>query len=540
MRSALLLSVVLTGCLPDLAAECAGASDCASGLCVGGVCVGAPDRGVDDVMVEVGTPDRGPVDDAAPVDVGGVEAGVDGAMADAGDAEPDDGVDFGCVREPGACDGFDDDCDGLVDDADEAREGCPAVEGAEARCAGAIDERMCAYDCLPGHRAGPDGPGAGCLSTVECRLDGAWRVVQGGVSGVAADELTQLALAINGGARLVARYDADARDDTLALVLARFDVGGGEVVIERAGDRSGDFEGGHYAGLDAGAVGEGFWIGQWRRYGQDSSDFVPVLYVPPGEPPRMRRFNVIWPQPPLIVPGGEGLRVLIETNQRDDGMPSGTVLHLGWDLVVERDINIAEQGGVYRVGAAYDALAPGAGDTVALVSDAYDDAGDEVLRVARFDGDDAPVGEPSFAALPGPALDRITIGPARADGARLVLAAVEPRDLADADAALVWHRLAGGVLDEARTAPRVEGAPRSVQVLDLPTGPGAVYRVGDAAQVVLLAPDGAVLYDGPLPDAGGAIRQMDVQPTATGFEIAALREGGDGVLSVVHATYACP
>ena len=529
------LSLLLGGCLPDLARECESASACASGLCVGGICVEGV--GQDASTAEVGVSDRGPTADVAGGDARPSDAGDLGRPDVEGDAGPDDGVDFGCARQPGLCDGFDDDCDGLVDDADEAREACDAVDGAEPRCASTPEGRACAYDCLPGYSAGPDGPGGGCTPTVECRLDGGWRVVQADVSGVAADDVAQLALAINDEARLVVRYDADAQDDTRALVTARFGSGGDAPIIGRAGDRTGDFAGGDYTGLDAGAVGEGFWIGQWRRYGNDSSDFVPIVYLPPEGPPLTRRFNIIWPQPPLVVPGGPGLRVLIETRQRDDAEPTGALIHLSWDLAVEGDVNVARVDGTHRVGAAYDAAAVGPGDTVTVVSDTHDGAGDEALRVARFDGDSALIAEPTLAPLPGPALDRIAIGPARDDGSRLVLVAVEPG--ADGDDALVWHRLVDGALADRLSAPRVAGDPRSVQVLDLPAGPGALYRVGDTVQLVLLALDGTVVYDGPLPDAGGAIRQMDVQPTATGFEIAALRESDD-VLSVVHATYACP
>lgn len=520
--------LLLAGCLPALEDDCATAADCPAGdTCLGGLCValGAPDARTDgfDNPPPDARPDPTP-DSGEPAD----------AATDDGHAAPDaHGEDAGiCVPIPGACNGLDDDCDLRIDEGDEAAEGCGGPANTAARCrAGGVCELSCAEGAL---QIDADIT-AGCVVFGGCALDETgWRVVQERLRGAAADDVQQLALAVDGERRLIARYDPNANGNEQVLVLARFDGLDGELAFQRAGDVPADFQGGVYLGLAAASLGDGFAISAWRRLGDDAGDRLPIVRVPLEGFAVMRSIHLEWPQPPAVLPDGAGLLAVVETRERGVEPPRGGVWFDRWDGLAPSTEELAPVEQTHAVGAAQDIAWRLPDDGVALLSDGRTGADEATpaLRLARYDAALAPRGA-AVTPLTGPALDRITIGPAHPDG-RLALALVD-----DPEHGLAWFRVTEGGLAPVALGPPLHGAARSARVLDLEPGPGAVYRSGDTVRLVVVSERGHPLIDAPLDGVGQNLRQIDVQPVDGGFEIVALRGGGGPNLSVEHARYTC-
>ncbi|MCB9527873.1 MAG: hypothetical protein H6701_05645 [Myxococcales bacterium] len=518
-----LFCCLLGGCLPALDSECTTAADCADGrACVGGLCVAldAPDDGLDpDAAPDGADPDRDPPADAAPDD------------AAPHDAAPDGGEPI-CTPIPGACNGLDDDCDDQIDEPDEAAEGCGGPRNTTARCrAGNVCELACAEGALP---IDADIT-AGCVVFAGCALDETgWRVVQARFRGAAADDVQQLALAIDGERRLIARYDVNANGNEPVLVLARFDGLDGELTFQRAGDVPNDFQGGHYAGLAATPLGDAFAVSAWRRLGDDAGDRLPILRVPFDGLAVLRSIHLDWPQPPAVLADGAGLLAVVETRDRGVDPPRGGVWFDRWDGLTASAEDLAAVEPTHAVGPAQDIAWRLPDGGLALLSDSRtgpDDA-TPALRIARYDAALAPLGA-VVTPLAAPALDRLTIGPPHPDG-RLALALVD-----DPASGLAWFRVTADGLTPVALGPPLVGAARSARVLDLPVGPAALYRSGDTVRLVVVSERGHPLVDAPLPDVGADLRQIDAQPVDGGFELVALRGAGGQTFSVEHARYTC-
>ena len=523
--------LLLFGCLPSLEAECSSNADCpADRSCIGGLCVRLPasdgdpppEAGLDGEAPEAALSDVGPFDLGAPAPDLHFEV------------DPPDGRVPDCVPQPGDCNALDDDCDGTIDEASEAAEGCAARPQTVARC---VAGPSCAYACAEGAVPVDDALESGCVAFAGCNPEPPeFRVLQR-VRGVAADEVQQLALAVEGEARFVARYDPNATGQEQVLVIARFEGAEGELDTQRAGDVPGDFSG-DYFGLDARPLGDGFTLSAWRRFGDDDTDEMPVLHVPAEGPVVMRSIEAVWPQAPSVVAGdAAGVVTVVETRDRSLDVPEGAVLFDVWDGLASVDVVVPAVEATHPVGSAQDIAWRLPAGGVALLSDTRigDDLSTHALRFARFDRALAALDATPEFALAGRALDRITVSPPAPDGSQLALVLVD-----DATHGLAWFRVqADETLTPLPLGPPLAGPPRSARALDLAAGPAAVYRTGATVQLVVMSTGARVLHDAPLPGIGADVQQIDARPTADGFELVLMRARNGGMSSVEHARYTC-
>lgn len=537
---AALLAIALAGCLPALDDECELPADCpADRTCVGGVC--APRPGAADATPDGARPDGAPPDgaphDGAPHDqTVGPDTGPDP------DGSPDEG-EPPCVPDPqSACNGFDDDCDTVIDEADEAAEACPERPGAVAACTGGV---ACVYACAPG--ATPVGAMAegGCARG--CALDGAWVELAAGFSKDPSPD-QQVTLAAAGARRFVAAYDIAAAPDERLVRSFAFDVDAPADAVEvRLGQTRRAVDDAVLSGLDAVALGDRFAVGAWRRWGVDPHDAV-VVMARDGDTPWLRVLNSDWPQDPILLARpapNPAVLTFVESHIDRAQPPNGELRVDVWPLADPMDAEADLPDpivGQRPTGPARDAALLLPDGRIALVADVVGpEQGDTRFRL-RVEVLSAALVSESVRSidLGVPVIDRITL----ADSADGPVALLVLDRLADGGGDLLWFTfgLAGNLIADELSVPWDDPTPADSRVLALPGGVGAIYRAGASIRLALPTRDAGrpeLGFAGELPDGQTMVRALDARQTEDGvIEVVALRERG-GVGRLVFARYVC-